>query len=186
MDALRSECRDLALPIDIQDANGGEIDKKYTWLFVGDRLVAKRNHDCALFLKRQAERGLAERLQAYSSIAPGLKVAATWRVSFAGVLGFEPVTGGKVVLPKCGKESVTLYAMRTNGDKCVLHPVLMPKDGTWSRTPYADSIGISEGEPLFRFMSGAEPRDPEQQLKRTLETAPADIREEVLKVFHCE
>ena len=186
MDALRSECRDLALPIDIQDANGGEIDRKYTWLFVGDRLVAKRNHDCALFLKHQTERGLAERLQAYSSIAPGLKVVTTWRVSFAEVLGFEPVTGGKVVLPKCGKESVTLYAMRTKGDKCVLHPVLMPKDGTWSRTPYADSIGISEGEPLFRFMSGAEARDPEQRLMRTLETAPADIREEVLKVFHCE
>ena len=186
METLRAECRDLALPIDVQDANGGEIDKKYTWLFVGDRLVAKRNHDCALFLKRQAERGLAERLQVYSAIAPGLKVATTWRVSFCGVLAFEPVTGGNVVAPQCGADAVTLYAMRTKGDKCILYPVLMPKDGTWRRTQYAVSIGISEGEPLFRFMAGAEARDPEQRLMRTLETAPADIRDEVLRVFHCE
>ena len=186
MEALRAECRDLALPIDVQDANGGEIDKKYTWLFVGDRLVAKRNHDCALFLKREADRGLAERLKSYSAIAPGLKVATAWRVAFAGVLGLEPVTGGKVVAPHCGAGAVTLYAMRMNGDKRVLVPVLAPDKGAWVRTEQAEKIGLSEGEPLFRFMAGVESRDPEQHLKRTLENASADIRAEVLRVFHCE
>ncbi len=186
MESIRNECRDLALPIDIAAADGGEMDKRYSWLFMEDNLVSKRNHDCALFLKRQSDRGLAQRLKAYFAIAPGLKIVQTWRISFAGVLGLEPVVGGTVISPKCGENAVTLYALRMNGEKRVLVPVLVPKDRAWSKTGNAEKIKLSEGEPLFRFMVGVEARDPERQLAQTLGEAPAEIRDEVLKVFHCE
>lgn len=186
MESIRSECRDLALPIDIADTEGGKIDGKYSWLFMEDRLVAKRNHDCALFLKRLADRGLAGRLKAYFSIAPGLKIIQALHVSFAGALAMEPVSGGTVVSPQCGENAVTLYALRVKGDKRILVPVLVPKDGVWSRTASAEKIGLSEGEPLFRFMAGVDARDPERELAETLKDTPADIRGEVFRVFHCE
>ena len=186
MESIRSECRDLALPIDIADTEGGKVDGKYSWLFMEDRLVQRRNHDCALFLKRHADRGLAGRLKAYFSIAPGLKIIQALHVSFAGALGMEPVVGGTVVSPRCGENAATLYALRMKGEKRVLVPVLVPKDGVWARTASAERIGLSEGEPLFRFMAGADARDPERELAETLKDTPADIRGEVLRVFHCE
>jgi hypothetical protein len=186
MESIRSECRDLSLPIDIATVDGDEVDKKYSWLFIQDKLVASRNHECALFLKRQADHSLVERLKDYLAIAPGLKVMLSWNAQYAGVLGLEPVAGGTIVSPKCGEDAVALYALRLRGEKRVLVRVLVPNGGTWTMTDNAKVIGLSEGEPLFRFAVADEARDPENQLAQVLSNAPAEIRDEVIRVFHCE
>lgn len=189
MEKLRGECRELALPVTVKTSEGEDLGKeyeKYTWLFAGDRLVDKRNAECSRFLKRVAGSGFAERLKAYSAIAPGLGYALTWRVAFAGTLGMEPAVDGKVVTPPCGEGAVTLYALRPKGERRVLIPVLVPNNGAYAKTRYAADIGLSQGEPLFRFMAEDGAIDAELQLGRTLKAAPPDIRDDIIRVFHCE
>jgi hypothetical protein len=153
---------------------------------MSDRQIAKRNMDCALFLKHESARGLARRLETYATLAPGLMLLPKWRVAFAGILNAGPSTGGAIASPVCSGGAVTLYALRVREGKRTLVPVLEPREGIWARTKQAEASGVSHGEPLFRFVSGSEARDPETYLQEMLRDVSADIRDEVLRVFHCE